>query len=255
MTHMNERQRQGIIALGKTLSGLESENMAYSLDDGETIIRACDAVHASHRRQVFELLERIGFDLHSRDDGTLQRILLVLVGARSEENKTVPVWTAPLGYAQLGELNSSRDTLIARARTSIVCSTYNLTDTSVLWNAWKNASDRRGVDIRIYADAGVNEETDGAGRTMLERACREITGAVVFKTRRLEGNRACRNHAKFLSVDHQVLLVTSANFSYSAENLNIELGLKIEDSNLTEMVERQMREFETTLYERVLPRF
>ena len=56
MTHMNERQRQGIIALGKTLSGLESENMAYSLDDGETIIRACDAVHASHRRQVFELL-------------------------------------------------------------------------------------------------------------------------------------------------------------------------------------------------------
>ena len=77
----------------------------------------------------------------------------------------------------------------------------------------------------------------------------------MFKTRRLEGNRACRNHAKFLSVDHQVLLVTSANFSYSAENLNIELGLKIEDSNLTEMVERQMREFETTLYERVLPRF
>ena len=67
----------------------------------------------------------------------------------------------------------------------------------------------------------------------------------------MERARAYRNHAKFLAVDHQVLLMTSANFSYSAENLNIELGLKVEDRNLTEMVERQMREFESTLYEQV----
>lgn len=174
---MNERQRQGIIALGKTLSAFESENMVYSLDDGETIIRACDVVHASHRRQVLELLERIGFDLHScDDDGALQRVLLALVGARSEESKIVPVWTAPLGYAQLGELNSSRDALITRARTSIVCSTYNLTDTSVLWSALKSASKRRGIEIRVYADSEVNDNSDESERTILERACREMPG-------------------------------------------------------------------------------
>lgn len=31
-------------------------------------------------------------------------------------------------------------------------------------------------------------------------------------------------HTKFIVVDHEVVLLTSANFSYSAENRNIEFG-------------------------------
>ena len=37
--------------------------------------------------------------------------------------------------------------------------------------------------------------------------------------------RPVRNHSKFISIDHRFLLVTSANFSWSAENGNLEFGL------------------------------
>jgi hypothetical protein len=45
--------------------------------------------------------------------------------------------------------------------------------------------------------------------------------------------------------------VTSANFSWSAENSNVEFGVMIDNANLTETVEREMREVEGILYERV----
>jgi phosphatidylserine/phosphatidylglycerophosphate/cardiolipin synthase-like enzyme len=60
-----------------------------------------------------------------------------------------------------------------------------------------------------------------------------------------------RNHSKFISIDHRFLLVTSANFSWSAENANLELGMLVDNRNLAEAVELQMREAEAYLFERV----
>ena len=60
------------------------------------------------------------------------------------------------------------------------------------------------------------------------------------------------NHAKFLVVDHQILVVTSANLSLSAEERNVELGLRIDDPLLARAVEDQMRALEDVgIYERV----
>ncbi|WP_262985448.1 hypothetical protein [Streptomyces antnestii] len=47
------------------------------------------------------------------------------------------------------------------------------------------------------------------------------------------------------------MLVTSANFSWSAENNNVEFGVLIDNPNLTEAVERELREAEGALYERI----
>jgi phosphatidylserine/phosphatidylglycerophosphate/cardiolipin synthase-like enzyme len=57
----------------------------------------------------------------------------------------------------------------------------------------------------------------------------------------------------FLVVDHRFLLVTSANFSWSAENGNIEFGVLHNNRNLAESVEREMRHAEDALFEMVLP--
>ena len=46
---------------------------------------------------------------------------------------------------------------------------------------------------------------------------RALPHAEVFRTKEYQNGKRYRNHAKFLSIDHQTLLVTSANFSYSAE--------------------------------------
>jgi phosphatidylserine/phosphatidylglycerophosphate/cardiolipin synthase-like enzyme len=53
-------------------------------------------------------------------------------------------------------------------------------------------------------------------------------------------------------VDHRFLLVTSANFSWSAEQGNVEFGVLIDNPNLAEAVERELRDAEDALYERVV---
>ena len=47
------------------------------------------------------------------------------------------------------------------------------------------------------------------------------------------------------------LIVTSANLSKSAERHNVELGLRIQSQALTEMVEQQLLDAESSLYEPV----
>lgn len=75
--------------------------------------------------------------------------------------------------------------------------------------------------------------------------------AVVLRTKIFDG-AGVRNHAKFLAIDHWFLLVTSANYSWSAEHGNVEFGVLVDDRNLTEAVESELRNAESLLYERVL---
>ncbi|WP_311836273.1 phospholipase D-like domain-containing protein [Cellulomonas fimi] len=70
---------------------------------------------------------------------------------------------------------------------------------------------------------------------------------MVFRTSNFDG-KPVRNHAKFVSIDHRWIVVTSANFSWSAEFGNVELGVLVDDSNLADAVEREMREAESVLY-------
>ncbi len=72
----------------------------------------------------------------------------------------------------------------------------------------------------------------------------------MLRTKEFDGSLV-RNHAKFLAIDHRFLLVTSANFSWSAEHGNVEFGVRIDNANLTETVEREMRRAEDVLYERI----
>ena len=52
-------------------------------------------------------------------------------------------------------------------------------------------------------------------------------------------------------MDHQFLVVTSANFSVSAEQYNVELGIRIDSRAITETVEEQLFDAQASLYERV----
>jgi len=46
-------------------------------------------------------------------------------------------------------------------------------------------------------------------------------------------------------------VVTSANVSYSAEQRNVELGLRLDEPLLARSIEDQMRALEPSVYERV----
>nr|WP_234416024.1 phospholipase D-like domain-containing protein [Actinomyces sp. Z3] len=79
-----------------------------------------------------------------------------------------------------------------------------------------------------------------------------LTGLIhELVTRAGEDGKRPRNHAKFVVVDHQIVVVTSANMSRSAEERNVELGLRLDEPLLARAIEDQMRALEPHVYERV----
>ena len=156
----------------------------------------------------------------------------------------------PGHLARGGPLHSSVTHLVDGARHSVMCSTFNIQRTSGLWEALRRAARRPEVSLRVYLDT---QAADGNPRpwspTTAEVAAHLHPGAVL-RTTTFDGGPV-HNHAKFLAIDHRFLLVTSANFSWSAEHGNVELGVLVDDPNLTEAVETEMRRAEDLLYERV----
>ncbi|KAB7790045.1 DISARM system phospholipase D-like protein DrmC [Bifidobacterium leontopitheci] len=251
---MDEQQQDALIALGAYLTGTEAEEMANRLEAGETLSQVLGVTQASRRAPIRKLFKAAGYGAGDEQRQLTVASLRGIQGAHSNVAGISPVWTAPHLLASVGDLNSSRSRLVKDARVSIVCSTYNFQASSDLWKALTDMdAEHPEVTMRIYVDSSANDGKTTAGSKSLspEEIARGLPRASVFRTKEYQQGRCYRNHAKFLAIDHELLLVTSANFSYSAENLNIELGLKAENRNLTEMVENEMRHLETHVYEQV----
>ncbi|WP_232837205.1 DISARM system phospholipase D-like protein DrmC [Lentzea terrae] len=225
--------------LGQRLTGTEAGLVADRLADGDTLTSALKAVAAGDRAAVRALLA---------DGSQSSRIavLRAIEGARSTLTSAIPLWTMPGHLARSGPLTASVSHLVDGARYSITCSTFNFQRSSGLWPALRRAAVRPGLSLRVYLDAAAARQ---GAPTALEVAT-HLRPAVVMNTKQFDGADV-RNHAKFLAIDHRFLLVTSANYSWSAEHGNVEFGVLIDDRNLTEAVERELRDAEPLLYERV----
>jgi hypothetical protein len=201
--------------LGLFLTGTEAREIASHLTDGDTLTAALRVVSSGRRAEVRALLEALGVGGGSC---AVIAVLQAIEGARSAPTTVDPLWTMPGHLAQHGRLTHSVTYLVDSARHSVVCSTFNFQRSSGLWEALQQAAQRPEINMR---------------------------------TRQFDG-RPTRNHSKFISIDHRFLLVTSANFSWSAENDNLELGVLINNPNLAEAVEHEMRQVEDFVFERVL---
>jgi phosphatidylserine/phosphatidylglycerophosphate/cardiolipin synthase-like enzyme len=114
-----------------------------------------------------------------------------------------------------------------------------------MWAALEAASARPDVTVTIYLDAVKGTP---------EAVAKHMPKATVYRTLTLHGgDRPLVSHAKFIIVDRAVMFMTSANFSYSAGNTNIELGLLVHEAMLATSIESVMRSKHGVLYERVLP--
>lgn len=231
-------------ALGAYLTGAEGDAVATRLSAGESFTSAVSAIESSRRPEVADLIRTAG--LRNSPD-VLVAVLRAIAGARSVETGVGTLWTMPGHLAQTSPLTTSLTRLVAGARMSVVCSTYNFQQTSGLWSALREAASRPEVAVRVYIDAHASNGASGPdGATIAQN----LRPGVVLRTRAFQG-KPVRNHAKFVSVDHRFLVVTSANFSWSAEYGNVELGVSIDDPNVAESVERELRSAESTIYEQV----
>ena len=255
-------------ALGAFLTGSEADGIAARLSGGATLSQALVVVPAPRRPRARELLGAAGLGPQARKHSV--DVLRAVAGAASRIKDVTPVWTAPAGAVGGGALTADVFTLVGSANTSVVCATYNLQPSSALWAALVDLRARRpGVFVRLYLDTQAadgpfsrsegrrgyweqNHDRGGSSRLSTGEIARRLRGAVVMRTRAPEDDgRAVMSHAKFLSIDHRFLLVGSANFSYSAEERNVELGLRLDDPALAHSVEKQMRDLEETVYEPV----
>ncbi|WP_235361390.1 DISARM system phospholipase D-like protein DrmC [Schaalia hyovaginalis] len=267
---MNCQVGEALEALGVYLTRIEAEGIAMRLASGSTLSQALGVVPDSRRSQVRRLFEAAGLGIDARE--LTIAVLRAVAGSAGRITVAEPIWTAPAGLLGTGALTADAVKMVSGALSSVVCATFNLQPSSGLWKALRAlVEERPGVSVRLYVDAqaadGVFSDHPAAVRvrSRQQRAtrgypsplgtleiARSLPGASVLRTRRPEpGERAVTSHAKFLSVDHRYLLVGSANFSYSAEERNVELGLLVDDPALAASVERQMRDLETNVYEEI----
>jgi phosphatidylserine/phosphatidylglycerophosphate/cardiolipin synthase-like enzyme len=229
-----------ITELGAYLTASEAEGLSVLIGAGEHTAHALQSVSAARRERASELLKATGIS-HTTPELAVA-VLRAIAGAKSIHRDLVPVWTMPRHEASVGHLTSLFHDVVATARVSVTCATYNFSPNSAMWDALKAASEEPDVVVCIYVDA---DKGDPAGvKAQLPRA-------TVYRSATLPDGQPIVSHTKFIIVDHQIILLTSANFSYNAENRNIEFGLRIRDSALATSIESTMTSKHGTLYELV----
>lgn len=231
--------------LGEFLTGTEAKAISDRLADGDTLTAALKAIATGRRATIRSLIEAVG-----RPDSELALVMRAVEGARSAPTAIDPLWTMPGHVAQGSALTSSVPHLVDNARHSITCSTFNFQRSSGLWTALRHAALRPELTVRVYLDTSAADQQPTSWTPSTTEVAAQLRPSIVLRTKDFDGARV-RNHAKFLAIDHRFLLVTSANFSWSAEHGNVEFGVLIDNRNLTEAVERELLQAEDALYERV----
>lgn len=230
--------------LGVLLTGTEAGLVAEALEDGESLTSAVGAIDVAKRSEISQILGAAGLRF---DNELVAAVLRGVEGARSTTRAVDTLWTSPGHVFGSGALTTSLVSMVEGARQSVVCSTFNFQKTSGMWTALHDAAKRPGVSVRVYIDA---EASTGGRGPSADEVGEWLAPGAVLQTKQFD-DKPVRNHAKFVSIDHRFLVVTSANFSWSAEYSNVELGVVIDDGQLAERVEGELRMAEPYLYERL----
>lgn len=226
--------------LGEYLTATEADALAVLLDAGEHTAHALTSVSIARRGHAAELLKAAGINHVSPEVSVA--VLRGIAGAKSAHRDVVPVWTMPGNEATVGHLTNHFHDVVAAARTAVTCATYNFSPSSNMWDALKAASEEPEVAVCVYVDREKGDPADVKARLPL---------ATVYRSATLPDGKPIVSHTKFIVVDHEVVMLTSANFSYNAENRNVEFGLLIHDSGLAASLESTMASKRGSLYELV----
>ncbi|BBY80159.1 cardiolipin synthase [Mycolicibacterium pulveris] len=224
--------------LGQYLTATEADSLAALFEFGEHTTHALASISLSRRERVSGLLKAAGIGHDSPE--LAAAVLRGIAGAKLAHRELVPVWTMPGQEATVGHLTNQFHDVVAAARVAVTCATYNFSPTSAMWDALQRASEEPDLAVCVYVDSEVGDPTGVKTR---------LPSATVYRSATLPDSQPIVSHAKFIIVDHEIVLLTSANFSYNAENRNVEFGLRIHDGGLAASMESTMASKRGSLYE------
>lgn len=192
---------QAVSALNRLKLRAELPVMAIWGEDDDIIpvAHALASVSPARRERAAELLTaaKIG---HVSPEISVA-VLRGIAGAKSAHRDLMPVWTMPGNEATTGHLTNQFYDIVAAARISVTCATYNFSPTSNMWDALKTASEEPEVVVCVYVHA---DKRDPAGvKAGLPRAA-------VYRSATLPEGQRIVSQTKFIVVDHEIILLTSA---------------------------------------------
>jgi len=184
--------------LGSFLTATEAERLALQIETGQHTIAALSEIAVARREAVKRLLSTAG--LGHTDPARTVSVLRAITGAKSVLRELTPVWTMPGNEANTGRLTGEFHRIVRAARQSVTAATYNFHDSSQMWNALKEASEQPGMVVIVYVDA---DKADA------DNVKAQLPRATVYRSAELPTGKRVVSHAKFIVVDHELLLITS----------------------------------------------
>lgn len=220
-----------LVELARLLSGAELERVAERLAMDGSVSRAGREVRPEVRAQATTLLDAV-VD-HVGDADLVASVLSSTAALVAEERPTTePVWSGPILPGDSNRTTGAVVRLIDEAAESIWASTYSSGRTAPFVLALKRAM-ARGVEVTVVAD--VVELVDVAA--MLVHVLPEAT---ILGYHHEVDSRAGLQHSKIVIIDGETVLVTSANLSTAAVEVNLEAGLITKDPVLASRMVRRL---------------
>ena len=207
--------------LGALVSKQEAIRLRAGLELGHGLLhQAVNGIHPSRRSRIQQLLGAVLADL----GGDTHALLVVLdaLGAIPQATRPQLVWTSPSLPSSEGHTTLAVSALINEAQTYIYAATYSAGLGSAYVTALRQALER-GVKVTVVVD----REKQGRIATALAS---KLDGARIWTLREPAAGEWAVQHAKVVMVDGLAALVTSANFSAAATDLNLECGVLLRDA-------------------------
>lgn len=210
-----------IARLGELLSADEARRIAAELRQRRLAHLAAKRALPEHQAEVKNLIAEL---LAGHDDVSVAAAALDGIAAVPRVLRPDLVWTSPQVPGAEGRTTLAALDLINGAEKTVYSATYSAGRLSPHLVALADAS-ARGVTVTVVVDT--IQRADHA------KIIREaLPHARLWTLPKPEDGTWAIQHAKVISVDDRVALVTSANFSFAAANRSLECGMRSTDPGI-----------------------
>ena len=215
--------------LGTLLSADEAGRVAAELRLRRLAHLAAKRAYPTHRAEVKKLLGEL-----VAEHGDVLRVAAVLDGIAAVPRVERPdlVWTSPRVPGAEGRTTLAALDLINNAETSVYAATYSAGRFSPHLVALANASDR-GVAVTVVVDTLQRSDHAEIIRDVLP-------DTRMWKLAQPEDGSWAIQHAKLITVDDRIALVSSANFSEAAALRSLECGMQSSDPGVARGVREHL---------------
>ncbi|WP_115786913.1 DISARM system phospholipase D-like protein DrmC [Arthrobacter silvisoli] len=222
-----------LLQLARALTASQATSIAASLEIDGRLDRAASFLPNSSHSAVGFLAK--AFSLLG-DPALLASVLRGFAAAAERApSPPRPVWSGPSFSGDGDHTTAAVAHLIDEAKEDILASTYSASMGSPFVKAlWRAIA--RGVSVTLVVEAAKMNDTTAKLQAVLEGAC-------FLAYVPPEGQYGVQ-HSKVVIVDSTLALVTSANLSAAAANLNLEAGVLIQDPGFASKIRQRYKALE-----------